>query len=349
MSILIAIIMLGIIIFLHELGHFLVAKLSGIRVEKFSIGYPPKIVGKKIGETEYQIGAVLFGGYVKLAGETEQSKDLEDPRAFLSKPPGTRILVLFAGPFMNFLTGFLILVFGFMIYGESKPVFEVPKIGTTVPGMPAHQCGIKPGDLILKVNGDTVKTWNELADLIHTMLDTEITLTVRRGDSVFNVICKTIARRVRTESGDTVFGMIGVIWHSKQVKPTPLKALVDAADASVRFAGIIVTFIVDLIVGRGSLHDVGGPIMIAQMAGQSAKQGFWQLMFFMAALSINLAVLNLIPLPILDGGQIVFTTFEAISRRRVSERWRAIFQQISIFILLMLMIFVTIKDVMNLF
>ncbi len=348
MTLLATIITLGILVFVHELGHFLVAKLSGICVERFSIGYPPNIGCKKIGKTEYCIGAVPFGGYVKLKGENPEETD-PSPDSFRAKHPAVRIAVLFAGPFMNILLGFVLLWAVLVGYGESEPRYDIPRIGSAIVGMPAHKAGLKPGDTILKVNGDTVKTWQDMADIIHALPNKTITLTVARGDSVFEITCKTTSRKVEIEGKDTLFGMIGVVPYSVQKKVSPGKAIILAARGTVNISYAVITFVWKLLTGGASFSEIGGPVMIAQVAGESARNGIWQLLMFIAALSINLALLNLFPIPILDGGQILLNLIEWVRHREVSLKVQAIFQQISIFLLLLLMLLVTIKDIFNLF
>jgi len=348
-TIVLAIIVLGIIIFFHELGHFLVAKFTGIRVEKFSIGFPPKLVGKKIGETEYQIGAIPFGGFVRLAGEEHPEGEEPQPYEFLAKPPRIRILVLLAGPIMNLLMGLILVWTGFIFHGESNPLFDKAEVGGLIPGMPASEAGLMVGDVILKVDGDTVSNWNELSDEIHSKPDTSVVLVILRKDSVFNLECQPESRKVSLESGDTVFGMIGIIWQSEQTRLPAGTAFIRSIEATYMFSGAVLGFIWSLIVGESSLKDIGGPVMITRMTGETAKMGLWPLLLFVAALAINLGILNLLPIPVLDGGQILFTVIEAIRKKRISDRVRSIFQQVSMLLLLGLMAIVTIKDVIDLF
>ncbi len=349
MTVVLAIIVLGVIIFFHELGHFLVAKFTGIRVVKFSIGFPPKLVSKKIGETEYQIGAIPFGGFVRLAGEEHPEGEEPQHYEFLAKPPGIRILVLLAGPIMNLLMGLILVWTGFIFHGESHPLFDKAKVGGLIPGMPASEAGLMVGDVILKVDGDTVSNWNELSDEIHSKPDTTVVLVILRKDSVFNLECQPESRKISLESGDTVFGMIGIIWTSEQTRLPAGSAFIRSIEATYMFSGAVLGFIWSLIIGESSLKDIGGPVMITRMTGETAKMGLWPLLLFVAALAINLGILNLLPFPVLDGGQIVFTVIEAIRKKRISDRVRSIFQQVSMLLLLGLMAIVTIKDVIDLF
>ena len=347
-TILVAIIVLGVIVFIHEFGHFLVAKLSGIGVERFSIGYPPTMISHKFGETEYCIGWIPFGGYVKLVGEAPDEVPT-DSRSFRAKSPLTRIAVLFAGPFMNIVLGFILIWFILVGYGESTPKYDLPKIGSTITGMPAEKAKLAPGDVIIKIDGDTVETWDDMAKLIHSKPDMPIALTILRDDSLINVVCTPEPKTIPTESGDSTVGMIGIAPPTVQKKLSIFPAFIRSIQATISIASAVLSFLVGLIVGKASLSEVGGPVMIAQIAGESAKLGIWQLLMFIAALSINLALLNLIPLPPLDGGQIMFTAIEGIRKKALSIKFQATFQQITIAILLAFMLLVTVKDILRFF
>ena len=343
-----AIIVLGIIVFVHELGHFTVAKIFGVGVEKFSIGYPPTMVSKKIGETEYCIGWIPFGGYVKLVGEEPGAETIDSSKSFAQKHPLIRIAVLVAGPLMNIVLGIFLLWLVFAFVGESVPHFDTPRIGSVIPGMPADEAGILPQDLIISIDGDSVEDWDEMAGLIHRRPNQPVIIVVQRGDSIFEVRCSPQARNIETENGDTVWGMIGIVPTTEQHYIGPVAAIWRSVGASIGIVSAVLSFIWKLLVGSASLSEVGGPVMIAQMAGDSARMGIWQFLIFIAALSINLAVLNLFPIPILDGGQILFTAIEGVRGRKISEKVMAAIQQASIAFLLALMLLVTIKDVLRL-
>lgn len=344
-----AIVVIGLIVFIHEFGHFIVAKLFGIGVEKFSIGYPPTMVSHKIGETEYCIGWVPLGGYVKLVGENPELADDDNPKSFLKKSPLVRMAVLGAGPTMNILLGILLLWLVLAFVGESVPKYDTPRIGSVIPGMPASKAGIEPQDLFLFVDGDTVKNWDEMAALIHGKPDQTIAITVQRGDSIFNVQCTPQPRQVTLETGDTVFGMIGIVPTTEQHPIGLVDATWRSIYASVGIVAAVMSFLWKLILGHASMSEVGGPVMIAQMAGDSARMGIWQFLIFIAALSINLAILNLIPIPILDGGQMLFALIEGIRKKALSAKVVAAFQQASIVFLLAIMLLVTIKDILRFF
>ncbi len=344
-----AIIVLGVIVFVHEFGHFIVAKFFGVGVEKFSIGYPPTMISHKMGETEYCIGWIPFGGYVKLVGENPEIADDDNPKSFLKKPPLVRIAVLAAGPVMNVLLGILLLWLVLAFVGESVPKYDTPRIGSVIPGMPASKAGIEPQDLFIFVDGDTVKNWEGMAALIHSKPDQSVAITVQRGDSIFKVQCTPQPRQVTLETGDTIYGMIGIVPTTEQHRIGLLDATWRSLYASVGIVAAVMSFLWHLILGHASMSEVGGPVMIAQMAGDSARMGIWQFLIFIAALSINLAILNLFPIPILDGGQILFSIIEGIRKKAISAKVMAVFQQVSIVFLLAIMLLVTIKDILRFF
>jgi len=344
----IAILVIGIIVLVHELGHFLIAKAFGITVERFSIGFPPTMLSKKIGETEYCIGWIPFGGYVKLLGEAPDS-EIQNPRSFRAKPPIIRIAVLAAGPFMNIILGFILMFCVLMGYGEGIPRFESAEIGSIISGMPASEAGIAAGDVILTIDSDTVATWEDLTKIIHRNPNNPLILTISRGDSIFQIALTTSERIQQSDTGTITVGVIGITPSIEQRKLPFGEALTRSFEVTYAFSFAIVSFIGGLIIGQASMSEVGGPVMIAQMAGQSARLGIWQLIIFIGALSLNLAVLNLLPLPILDGGQILFTLFEAIRKKAISQKVQAAIQQLSIAFILAFMLIVTIKDILRLF
>lgn len=353
LTVLSVIAVIGILILFHEAGHFIVAKIAGVRVEKFSIGYPPTMIRKKIGDTEYCISWIPFGGYVKLSGEEpiEESEWTPKPYDFNAKSPLTRAIILLFGPLMNLVLGILLIWFVLVVWGRSEPRYDEPRIGNLVMDMPAERCGLLPGDLVLFVDGDTVKSWNDMAEKIHRKLEQPIELIVLRGEQKHNltISCTTVAQVFQMENGDTTLGVLGIYPPVEEVKIGPVPAIGEALTYCYVVISAIGDFLWRAVTGRARWHDIGGPVMIARLAGKSAKLGMGPLLAFTAALSINLAVLNLLPFPILDGGQLLFVFIEMMRRKPISAKARVITQQISIAFLIALVILVTIKDVFQLF
>jgi len=417
-TILYFIIALGLLVFVHELGHFLVAKRAGIRVERFSLGYPPKMFGVKIGETEYCISWVPFGGYVKVAGMadvgTEQTTGA--PWEFPSKPIWVRMAVIAAGPFMNFAFAFAAFLALFSTYGidtfESTVVnpaghstsalagvrrgdrvlkvngqevgneyqlsealkatqqrgaalellrddqvvkLELPasdqegyglevllltRVGQVVEGMPAAQIGLQPGDRITSVAQQRVRDWEEMKQQISRYPGEAILLEWERDGQPMQ---SQITPQAHTE-GEQTIGQIGISPHMSQTPVGLGKALALSARVVYNSSWLILDFIRQLFQGDRSAEELGGPLRIAQLAGQTGEQGLKSFVSFLAMLSVNLAIINLLPIPVLDGGLLTFLTIEAIRRRPLTVRQHQLFQQIGLAIMLFIMVLVTFND-----
>ena len=344
-TILATIIVLGVLIFVHELGHFLVAKLSQVGVLTFSLGFGPKLFGKKIGETQYQGSMVPLGGYVKMVGEElgEEVPAEMASRSFSVQPVRTRLTIVFAGPFFNFL--FAILAFATVMM-VGMPTL-LPEIGEVKPGYPAQLAGLQQGDRIVEVNGAPIQRWEDLAKVIHASMDRALQLTVERGKERFQV---SVTPRISTET--TIFGdevQVGLIGISPEgtfftERFDPLTAAYRAVLQSWKITELTVISIVKIIEGKISAKSIGGPILIAQMAGQQAKVGLLSLLIFMAVISINLVILNVLPIPVLDGWHLLMFLIEGLRRKPVSLRIRERAQQVGIFIIILLMLLVFYND-----
>jgi len=261
-----------------------------------------------------------------------------------------RMAVLGAGPVMNILLGYVVIVLVLVLFGEISSTNDSPRVGSVVSAMPAANNGIVEGDMILSIDNDSITNWTELTARVHTQPEKTLTFKVMRDDSIFDVSILTQKKIIKTTEGtDSTIGVIGITPEPTFMKVPFFEALVKGAIATGMLSMLIFGSLWQLETGSAPMSDVGGPIMIAQMAGEAAKTGMWNFMFFIAALSVNLAVLNLLPLPILDGGQMLFTLIEALRKKRVSLKVQAIFQQVSIVFLLILMVLVTVKDIFRLF
>ncbi len=334
---------LGVLIFIHELGHFILAKWSGIKVEKFSLGFPPSIIKKKWGETEYAIGAIPLGGYVKMAGENPEEETSGAPWEFMSKPVWKRFLVIFAGPFMNFVLAIAILAGLFFFRG--KEVNRV-YIGEVSENSPAQQAGIKKDDYIVSVDGTKITNFTQMAELIREKVEKPVALTWMHDNKEYTDTVITKKTMAATRSGDSIaIGVIGV--GSKAVyQPLGLFASIgEGFDQTIFYVVKTFEFIGGFFSGASKAKDVGGPIFIAQLAGATARAGFDVLLEFMALLSVNLAVLNVLPIPVLDGGHIMFLIAEKFKGSPLSLRVRMIFQQIGIAFILILVILITFNDI----
>ena len=350
-SILSFIIVLGVLIFFHEFGHFLVARFFGVGVEKFSLGFGPRLLGKKIGLTDYRISAIPLGGYVKMVGEEPDAEisPEEIPFSFTHKHVAKRMMIVAAGPFFNILLA-VIIFFGIFFF--SGTFVLKPSVGSVKPGSPAFTAGLEKGDLITAINAIEINDWGEMAEIINTSKGQNLKLTVRRGDSSRNF--SLAPEKVTTKN---IFGediqryIIGITasgeTYSKEM--SLLQAFSESMVQTYRVSELMVVIIAKLITGDISTDTLGGPIMIAQMAGDSAKAGVGSLISFIALISINLAIINLLPIPILDGGHLLFFSIEAIKGRPVSIKIREIAQQVGMFILILLMILVFYNDITRIF
>ena len=343
------VIVLGVLIFAHELGHFLLAKLMGVGVEKFSLGFGPKIVSKKIGMTEYMISSIPLGGYVKMVGE-EPDAELDDsllPLSFSHKGLFRRSMIVLAGPAFNLLLSVVIFFVFFLISG--LPIMK-PEVGEVKEGMPAHEGGIRPGDSIVSIDGKLVSRWEEMAALIKKSGGRPLHIGILRNNTGISV--KIAPKMVSSQNlfgeqiekyaiGITASGAFSV------EKLNPLEAGAEGVSQTWEIAKLTVVAIGKIISGTVSAKTLGGPIMIAQMAGQQAKAGITNLIFFIALLSVNLGIINLLPIPVLDGGHLMFFFIEAVGRKPVNIKVREVAQQVGIFVLLMLMIFVFYNDIVR--
>lgn len=407
---------LGILVFIHEFGHFIMAKIVGVRVERFSLGFPPRMIGKKIGDTDYCISWIPIGGYVKLSGMIDESMDADsikgEPWEFMSKPAWKKFLIIFNGPFMNLLLTVVILALMNYLIGVKEPAaptigtvanqtfteqyglqygdrilsvneaevnswYEIEKlagksdqltlqlqrglervsttlpatfiddiekthaaiIGEVLPESPAAGIGLQQGDIIISVDGQQIRSWQEMTTMIEGKASQEIALNWIRNGSIMTSTVTPVQeadKKARIGIGMSVYTQdIGVF-----------TAISSAFDYSVRLTVMMYQGIKQVFLKLVPFKDAfGGPIMIAKMAGESARLGIESLLFFIALLSLNLGLLNLLPIPVLDGGHIIYLFIESIIRRPISPKVKLITQQIGMALLLAFMVFVIVNDI----
>ena len=435
------IVVIGLLILIHELGHFVVARLSGVGVERFSIGFGPVLWRYKGPETEYCLSAVPMGGYVKMMGDDENPIEaggtghVDPAKAFHAKPLWMRFLIVFAGPGMNFVLAAVIFAVVFMtvgrpvipatvgrlteggpaaaaglgvgerivkvngravqywddvlrvvqdgggaplrltvagrdgerevtvtpaltkardLFGEEKEAwdlgarpYEPPSIGDVVTGYPAANAGLRGGDLVESVEGRPVASWEDLAEAINKRAGQPTRLSVRRGSETLAVTVTPVAVKDRGPNGKEVeVGRIGI---SRNVATTyarsdPLTALGEGATYTARVTVLTAVGLYKIVVGQLDRSNIGGPIQIAVAAGEQARQGMAALAFFTAVISVNLALLNLLPVPMLDGGHLLFFACEAVLGRPLSIRKREVAQQVGFVLLMLLMVYAVYND-----
>ncbi|NUO18084.1 site-2 protease family protein [bacterium] len=336
----------GIIITIHEFGHFVAARLTGMRVKKFSIGFPPRIFTKKYGDTEFSLSWIPLGGFVQIAGMVDESLDEEGitgaPDEFMSKNAAQKIFVLSAGVLMNYLTAVVILI-GLTV-AVGLPDVGRSEIGQTVEGRPAHSVGLRAGDLITSIDGIAVTEWEEVVERITASSDS-VRMTVLRGSENLSFVVPT----EEMQSGDSSRKVIGI---------SPAVVYRDASFGEAISSGFVfcyrttanlAVFIGDLVSGEGSLSQLSGPVGVAQLSGESARQGMSEFLFFIAFVSVSIGFLNILPFPVLDGGHIVVVLIESIIRRPIPTRVKLAIQQAGMAALLLLIIVVSYHDIVKLF
>ncbi len=440
MTFLSAIILLGILIFVHELGHFLFAKLLNVKVLKFSLGFGPRLLGKKFGETEYLLSAVPLGGYVKMLGEEvgDEITDEEKARAFNFQSVWKRMLIVFSGPVFNILSASLIFVFIFLagvpvsypdigkvnenspaaraglmtgdrvleingkkilswdeieafvddepgksllfrvqrkeeiversviperksernIFGEKKEVWDIgitpllfPVVGEVMKGSRAEKAGIKKGDRIIGIAGAVPETWQDMTKVIHENPEKSLRFVIKRNGQIIELAITPERSTVQTIEGEEkAVGLIGIkpLANDFIKRYGPAGALSLGVKKTWDICVLTVVSIIKLIERIIPAETIGGPILIVQMAGEQAAHGLLSFFTFLAIISINLGVLNLLPIPILDGGHILFFTIEAIRRKPLSEKTMMIAQRAGLAIIVSLMIFAFYNDIMRL-
>lgn len=348
------ILVLGLLIFVHELGHFLFAKLFGVRVLKFSLGFGPRIAGKTFGETEYVLSAFPLGGYVKMFGENPDEQDVaESDRAvsFAHKMVWQRFGIVLAGPAFNFLFTLLIFFFLFLSVGVPHSV-DTTKIGKVNEKSPAFAAGMKAGDVIRTIDGREVKVWQDVLEGVKASGGKSLEILIQRGGEELTLDVSPAIDGVKNVFGEEVEKryMIGIVKFDelKYVRGGLAQSFTEACQQTWMYVSLTVMGFVKIIQKVIPASEMGGPILIAQIAGEQMKAGWINLLYFMGLLSVNLGVLNLLPVPVLDGGHLMFLTIEAIRRKPMAERVQIIAQQVGIALLGTLMIFVFYNDIIRL-
>ncbi len=366
------VIVLGILIFVHELGHFLVAKWMGVKVEKFSLGFGPKLFGRQIGETEYLISAFPLGGYVKMFGEggfnevemieqdgvQQQSgenseegaaplTEAEKARSFAHKTISQRMAIVFAGPLFNMLFAWFLLI---LLYLTGMPILKAT-VGDVFPDKPAANAGIRKGDLITAVNGEKIIQWEDFSIKMATVTDS-VSLTIDRAGKLLNIELKPQSGETQNMFGEAVKKqIIGVSPAYDFV--TQRFGLVEAfrlgTAKTVEVTKMTGLSLIKLFQGVVPLNSLGGPMMIADMANKAAQTGGATFFMLLAVVSINLGILNLLPIPVLDGGHLAFYTIEAVIRRPVPIKVREYAQQAGMLLLMGMMVLAFYNDIIRFF
>jgi regulator of sigma E protease len=414
---------LGVLVFVHELGHFLAARRLGVRVLTFSLGFGPKLAKVRRGDTEYCISAIPLGGYVKMAGENPDDPRTGRPDEFLSKTKWERFQILIMGPAMNIILAVVVMAI-VLAQGAEVPIYQdqPPVVGAVSPGSPAERVGIQRGDRILTVAGDQVDTWDDLFLSVGTRPDRDVALTVMRDGQTRTVSVRTVsegrfeignigvlpdinpivasviagepAERAGLKAGDVVIavngermvtrtqfieaisrnggkqidltidrgeqqlhisatpeqrgdrGMLGlyVTEPTRSFTPGPIEAVQLSVERNIEFGALIFKTLGGLFVGETSPRQLMGPVAIAQLSGESAQAGWIALFTLMASISLNLGLLNLLPIPVLDGGHLLIMALEGVARRDFSMAVKEKMLLAGFVLLMMLMVTVIYND-----
>ena len=381
------ILLLGILVSIHELGHFFAARSVGVYVEKFSIGMPPRIFtitslnngflfrfffykrkegvlkwqpiyeklikkNNRIGtNTEYVVALLPLGGYVKMAGMLDENMDSSlknEENEFMSKPLWAKVWILIAGVLMNTLLAFFI--FSSIAFFQGIPEYsKEPIVSKVQDDMPAKKIGILPGDRVVKIDDSYISSWRDMTSIIHANPQKELNVEVDRAGNIEKYKVLTTFTLIPNKGKIDTIGIIGISPQFFYEKPTLIKSSFVGLDRTISSFNLIISSIGMLFSGSASVSDLGGPIMIAQLAGQTAEAGLVPFFTFMALLSVNLAFLNILPIPGLDGGHIFIHLIEGIIRRPLAINTRMVIQQIGMAFLLVLMFTVIFSDITRLF
>jgi regulator of sigma E protease len=348
-SAIVFILVLSVLIVVHEFGHFAMAKRCGVKVERFSLGFGPKLIGIKKGDTEYRISAIPLGGYVKMAGETYQDNLTGKEWEFLSKSPGERFKIVICGPFLNYILGFLLFSLIFMI-GSPTLTNEV---GQVLADYPAKAAGLKAGDKVMSIDGKEVEYWNDLTKIMHKKLEGDVRLVVLRGGREKKITVRPKIKEYKDIFGKEVkIAMVGIAPSDELVfiKYNPITSIYKGLIKQLELTAVTLKAIWSMIAGRLSFRDsVTGPVGIFLLTAKAAKLGLVYLLNIMAIISTSLAIFNVLPIPVLDGGHLIFIIIEKIRKRPLSQKIQEVATQIGLGLLLLLMVFVFYFDIMRFF
>ena len=344
MAIIYGILGLIFMIIIHEFGHFLAARLVGVGVERFSVGFGKVLASYKTKRTEYALSLIPLGGYVKLKGENREGSDLNDVKdAFFAQPVYKRMIIVFAGPFFNILSAVFFIAFAYMIGVPSLS----PSIGKVLKNSSAYTAGIRKGDVVLSINKHPIKTWQELSHTIKMYPNKQIIIKLKRNGSVININAEPKGKQIKDLLGYSKYvGILGIVPSGSTIKLrySPSASLYQGVKKTIYITKITLEGLVRLLERAIPTSNLGGPIMIIDVASKAAQSGLAAFLVFASIISINLGILNLLPIPILDGGHLMFFTIEAIRRKPVSEKVQGIFQNVGLAILLALMLFAFFND-----
>lgn len=330
MTIIYAIIIFCLLIFVHELGHFIAAKLCGVKVNAFAIGMGPAFWKRQKGETEYSLRIFPIGGFCAMEGEDEES---EDARAFNKKPAWQRAIVLAAGSFMNLLTAIVLMIIIAFWQGEATNTIE-----TVIDGSPAFEAGIEAGDEVLFIDETKIEEWSDLQSAVGENQGEPVQVTVLRGGQELEF---SAVPEYDEQAGRSKIGI------APEMKRNPVTAVGRGVQSTWDMTVMMYDIIVKLFTGDVSAKELSGPVGIVYVVNDSAKAGIIYVVYLAALLSLNLAVMNLLPFPALDGGRLLFLLIRKVTGKRVTDEMEGKIHFVGIMLLFALMIYVTWNDIVR--
>ena len=330
MTFIYAVLIFCLLIFVHEFGHFVTAKLCGIKVNEFSIGMGPAFFKKQKGETLYSVRVFPIGGFCAMEGEDEDS---EDERAFNNQPAWQRAIVLAAGSLMNLLTAIVLMIIIAFYMGQATTTIDVVNDGS-----PAYEAGIMAGDEVIKIDGSDIDEWTDLQTIVGESEGETVTFTVLRGGVETDI---SVTPEYDKEAGRSLVGVTPTMARN------PVKAVGTGITNTWDMTVMMYDLIGQLFTGDVSAKELSGPVGIVYVVNDSAKMGFIYVVYLAALLSLNLAVINLLPFPALDGGRLLFLLIRKITGKRVTDEMEGKIHFIGIMLLFALMIYVTWNDIIR--
>ena len=355
-----SLVLLTILVFFHELGHFIVARYNNVRVEVFSVGFGPEVFGFNDQQgTRWKFSAIPLGGYVKMFGEGEFTTDDSDKKerelseaekkvSFHHKRLGQRAAIVFAGPLANFILAAVVISGLFYVTGLPNPLSG---IGAVQSNSPAEKAGLLPNDRIIMVDGQEIKWFKELREIIENNPNIPLSMEVLRDNKQLTLKVTPSVKIVKVGDLEKEIGLLGVTPNQELIEYThvgPIDAILLGSERTYNLTLNILSAVGQMITGKVSRAELGGPIRIFQISGQMAEAGMASWWFFLAALSINLGLINLFPIPMLDGGHLLFYFFEAILGRPINEKAQEYSFRFGLFLVLLLMVFATWNDLVQL-
>ncbi len=343
------IIVIGILVFIHEFGHFIVARLCRVGVDVFSLGFGPKLIQKTYGRTQYCISAIPLGGYVKMVGEEPGSEI--DPNdvgvSFTHKKLWQKALIVAAGPFFNF---FLAIFIFYILYQFAGIYLPKPVVGEVVKETPAFSAGLKAKDIIREINQTEIESFEDISKIIASSNGKELQMVIERDGTNIGILITPELKPSKNVFGEDIEKyVIGIVGAGESLHKTlnPWQAISLSVRDTYGLVELTIVSVGKMISGSVSANNLGGPLMIAQMAGEQAKAGMMNFAWFIALLSVNLGIINLFPIPVLDGGHLLFFSIEAVTGKAVSDKLREKLIQFGAAVLVALMVFVFYNDIVR--